>query len=331
MNIEDLYRLLRSSHVQSQGIVDTIDEPLVVLDQHAYVVEANRAFFGTFLVERDDTIGVPLRKLGNGQWDIPALTTLISEVIPKAAAVVDYEVRHDFPGLGERTFLLTARRMWKPDDNSTQVVLVFTDVTGNREKERESNLILSELRHRMGNLLAVVHAIANQTETTGKTADEYKATFMGRFGAILQSQKFLSSGNATADLRSLISAVVGGLGGERLHISGGPTVLIDEMQIVPLTTILHELGTNALKYGGFSDDAGTVDVSWQVASGEGGRSLRLSWREVCPFRVTQPERTGKGTQLVHISAAHSLKGTAELNYGTTGLTANLVFPLIGNG
>src|SRR3712207_5951031 len=118
MNLEDLYRLLRSSHVQAQGIVDTIDEPLVVLDERGRILEANRAFFGTFLVERDDTIGVPLRTLGNGQWDVPQLTKLIAEVIPKATAIVDYEITHEFPHIGKRTFLLTARRVWKPDNNS---------------------------------------------------------------------------------------------------------------------------------------------------------------------------------------------------------------------
>ena len=79
MNLEDLYRLLRSSHVQAQGIVDTIDEPLVVLDERTVVLEANRAFFATFLVERDDTIGASLYNLGNGQWNMPALRRLSQE------------------------------------------------------------------------------------------------------------------------------------------------------------------------------------------------------------------------------------------------------------
>ena len=71
MNLEDLYRLLRISHAQAQGIVDTVAQPLLVLDDHGFVLEANRAFFGTFLVERDDTIGHPLHDLGDGQSNIP--------------------------------------------------------------------------------------------------------------------------------------------------------------------------------------------------------------------------------------------------------------------
>lgn len=156
MDLEDLYRLLRSSHVQAQGIVDTIDEPLVVLDERAIVLEANRAFFATFLVERDDTIGASLFNLGNGQWNIPELGRLVSDIVPKSAAVIDYKVTHTFPDVGNRTFLLTARRLFKPDNNSTNILLALTDVTEDRAKQRESSLLFSELRHRLINLLGVV-------------------------------------------------------------------------------------------------------------------------------------------------------------------------------
>ena len=328
MNLEDLYRLLRSSHVQAQGIVDTIDEPLVVLDEHGCVLDANRAFFSTFLVERDDTIGGRLRDLGNGQWDIPELTTLISEVIPKATAVIDYEVTHTFPHIGMRTFLVTARRLWKPDDNSTNVLVVFSDVTESQEKERESSLLFSELRHRMSNLLGVVRAIANQTETKGKTADEYKAAFLGRFETLLIAQSLMEGGGHPVQLADLITKVVAGLGGDRLHLSGGPGVLIAEKQIVPLTMIVHELGTNALKYGAFSENTGAVDISWEIVSENTSRSLRLVWRERCAAPVSRPERTGIGTGVIQNSAKIGLHGSAELKFEREGLVATLLVPLI---
>ena len=88
MNLEDLYRLLRSEHVQAQGIVDTVPDPLLVLDQDLCVVTASRAFFETFPVGRDETLGRHLYELGDGQWDIPELRHLLEEVIPKSTAVI---------------------------------------------------------------------------------------------------------------------------------------------------------------------------------------------------------------------------------------------------
>ncbi len=111
MNTDDLYRLLRVNHVQAQGIVGTVSDPLVVLDSSLSVQAASRAFFDTFGVDSDETIGQPFYGLGNGQWDIPELRRLLEDVIPRSAAVINYQVEHNFPRLGQRTMLLTADPM----------------------------------------------------------------------------------------------------------------------------------------------------------------------------------------------------------------------------
>ncbi|CCD98626.1 sensor histidine kinase [Bradyrhizobium sp. STM 3809] len=328
MNLEDLYRLLRTSHVQAQGIVDTINEPLLVLDEKACVIDANRAFFATFLVERDDTIGTSLYSLGNGQWNIPRLRSLVSEIIPRSTAVVDYEVTHTFPAIGTRTFLLTARRLWKPDDNSTHVLLVFTDVTQRRAREHESSLLFSELRHRMRNLLGVIRAIANQTETTGKTAQDYKTVFMGRLEALMAAQSLMIAGSADIDLASLVTKVVGGLGADRLVQHGGPAVAIAQKQVIPLTMILHEFATNALKYGAFGERGGTVEISWQLSGGTSEpQTLLLSWQERCDRPIVKPTRQGTGTSIIENGAKLALQGSAQLTFDSQGLTARLRIPV----
>ncbi|WP_337918690.1 hypothetical protein [Pseudaminobacter soli (ex Zhang et al. 2022)] len=85
MNVEDLYRLLRTSHVHAQGIVDTVADPMLVLDAGLCVQSASPSKH----VDRYETIGQPLYELGDGQWDIPELRKLLAEVIPKATAVID--------------------------------------------------------------------------------------------------------------------------------------------------------------------------------------------------------------------------------------------------
>jgi PAS domain-containing protein len=163
MNLEDIYRLLRYEHVQAQGIVDTVRNPLLVLDQDCCILSASRSFFETFKVTRDETIGQSLFTLGTGQWDIPELRRLLKDVVPKSVAIEGYEVEHDFPGLGRRTMILNARKLFHLDNNSTTLLLSMEDATAHLKKEEERDLLLGELRHRVKNLLGVVLALARQT------------------------------------------------------------------------------------------------------------------------------------------------------------------------
>nr|WP_234841269.1 PAS domain-containing protein [Sinorhizobium meliloti] len=102
--------------------------------------------FATLKVGRDETIGQHLYELGNG-WDIPELRRLLEEVIPKSTAVVDYEVEHDFPSIGRRTMLVSAHRLFHPDNNSRTLLLSIVDATERRQLEAEKDVLLGELRH----------------------------------------------------------------------------------------------------------------------------------------------------------------------------------------
>src|SRR3546814_4830791 len=135
MTMDDLYRLLRTGHVQAHGIFDTGADSLLVLDESLCVQSASLSFFEAFKVERDETIGRRLYELGNGQWDIPELRRLLLEVIPKTTAVINYEVEHDFSGLGRRTMLVTARTLHHPDSGGRSMLLTIV-----RSEEHTSEL-----------------------------------------------------------------------------------------------------------------------------------------------------------------------------------------------
>ena len=113
----------------AQSIVATVREPLVVLDGSLHVTFANRAFYAAFGVTPEETEGVLLYRLGNGQWDIPALRHLLETVIPQDDEVFDFAVTHRFETLGERTMLLNARKIWRPGNHSELLLLAFEDVT----------------------------------------------------------------------------------------------------------------------------------------------------------------------------------------------------------
>ncbi|MFC3073191.1 HWE histidine kinase domain-containing protein [Shinella pollutisoli] len=326
MILEDLYRLLRSGHVQAQGIVDTLTQPLVVLDQNFCVINASNAFIHTFGVERDAVLGNSLFSLGNGEWDIPDLRRLIADIIPKAASVAGYEVTHDFPTLGRRTFLVDARRLVHPDNNSTSILVLFDDVTESNRQEMERNLILSETRHRMKNLLSVVRAIAMQTETEERTAEEYRGVFLGRLDAALRAQELAPSRENT-DFAALLESAVIVAGAERVRLEAGPAVELPSSRVLPVSMIFHELATNALKYGALSVPQGDVRVSWRMAASKGERDMLVcEWREENGPPLRPPSRRGYGTELI-VGTARHLGGSAELKFDASGLTAIVNLPI----
>lgn len=148
MTPEDLYCLLRSGHVQAQGVVDKMTQPTVELDQRTCTTTTNNAFIKTFQVECDNLLGETLFGLGNGQWDIYKLCGWVAGVNPKVAAVIGLGVKHDFPGIGQRTFLVNARRLVHADDDSTNILVLFDDVTERLRHDAEMDFILSKTRHR---------------------------------------------------------------------------------------------------------------------------------------------------------------------------------------
>ncbi|RWX79090.1 PAS domain-containing protein [Neorhizobium lilium] len=325
MMLEDLYRLLRSGHVQAQGVVDTITQPIIVLDQNLCVVTANNAFIKTFKADRDDIQGRVFFELGNGQWDIESLRQLIGGIIPRAAAVIGYEVKHDFPVIGQRTFLVDARRLVHPDDNSANILVLFEDVTERQRHDAEMDFIVSETRHRMKNLFAVVRSIAMQTETKGRTAADYRDTFLGRLDVTLRAQE-ISVSNTPADFEALLRQSVNPLGAERFHCTG-PSVQLSNSRIMPVSMIFHELATNAAKYGALSGQDGEVHVTWSLEDGPRGRVfLRCEWREENGPAVTMPEHKGYGTELIQATCAH-VGGMVELKFHPEGLNAVIKFPV----
>ncbi len=120
----------------SQNIVDTVREPLLMLDTTLRVHSANRAFYQTFHVSKDETENRLIYELGNGQWDIPALRTLLEDIIPMSSVFSDFELEHTFPIIGRRVMLLNARQL-KAGNHGELLVLAMEDVTASKQAEEE--------------------------------------------------------------------------------------------------------------------------------------------------------------------------------------------------
>ena len=150
----------------AQGIVDTVREPVLVLDKELRVIAASRSFYSAFKVSPEDTKGRLLYALGDGQWDIPKLRVLLEQIIPEHGVMEGYEVEHEFPGLGSRTICLNARQVFYEGGAGTTVLLGMEDVTERRVLEREKDellqqkdTLLEELQHRIANSLQIIASI----------------------------------------------------------------------------------------------------------------------------------------------------------------------------
>ncbi len=153
-------------HALAQAIVDTVREPLVVLDGDLRVIAVSRSYYLTFGVNRQETQGRMLYELGDGQWNIPELRLLLSAIGPEHSTMEAFEVSRMFPGLGQRTMLLNARKVFYEGNNHTTMLLAIEDITGRRGIEREKDallrekeLLLKEMQHRIYNSLQLIASI----------------------------------------------------------------------------------------------------------------------------------------------------------------------------
>ncbi len=132
-------------HNYTEAILDTIHEPMLVLDKHIRIKSANKSFCRTFKVIEDDVIGVPLYKLGGHEWNIPRLRELLEEIVPKNNRFHDFEVEIEFPVIGHKILLLNAHRIVQQSKNEELIVLTIIDATEVRQLALEIELKEKEL------------------------------------------------------------------------------------------------------------------------------------------------------------------------------------------
>src|SRR3546814_458753 len=158
-DITDVKSARRESELNwriAQSIVDTVRDPLVVLDLDMTVVTASRAFLKLFGVASEEIVGRRLRDLDQGQWDVAALRELLEHVVPDSEAIRGFEVEDEFPGLGRRIFKLDAREIPATGNQAGRLLVAFEDVTEARLLERHKDILAAELSHRIKNSLQII-------------------------------------------------------------------------------------------------------------------------------------------------------------------------------
>ncbi len=200
------------------------------------------------------------------------------------------------------------------------------DISERRDAARRQELMVGELNHRVKNLLGVVSGIAHQTARASPTLADFQPAFGGRLAALAKAHEILTAATwERASLRALADELLGGYAwglGAQLSIIG-ESVSLPPRQLLSISMILHELLTNAIKYGALSLPEGRVALDWRRARA----TLVLGWAETRVPGVVAPLRRGFGSKMIALSVGHDLRGTGEMDWRPDGLAFTLTFPI----
>lgn len=209
----------------------------------------------------------------------------------------------------------------------TGLSVYFRDITQRKQADARQRLLVNELNHRVKNALATVQAIAMQSLRGDEVAPAARERFMDRLMALARANDVLIAESwEGASLQAVVAQVTTPYGSgaeeERFEISG-PPVHLSPNTATAMTLALHELATNAAKYGALSRPEGRVELNWQVEAG----TFRLTWRERGGPPVRKPTRTGFGSRLIQRGLTAELKGEVAMEYAPEGLACTITAPL----
>lgn len=254
----------------TQSIVDTIRDPLVVLENDMTIVTASKAFLTIFGITQAEAHGRRVSELGQHQWDVPALRHLMEKVLPENKPFESFEIEDDFPELGRRVFNLSARKIMQPGNHTHRMLLVFEDITDRKQRERDVQTLTNEISHRIkNNLQIVVGLIAYEIRSTIPACVPGLKAMQSRIGAIAQLYDLISrsshGGAIAVDdylheiCRAMSASLIGDKSGIKIRVEAQP-LPIDADRAVPFGLLVNELATNAIKHA-FPGGAGHVLLS----------------------------------------------------------------------
>lgn len=200
------------------------------------------------------------------------------------------------------------------------------DISERRDAARRQELLIGELNHRVKNLLGVVAAVAHQTARASLTVADFETAFLGRLASMGKAHEILTAATwERAPLHRLVDELLAPYvhGNENRVAFSGSEILLAPRHFLSLGMILHELLTNAVKYGALSNETGRIALSWALE----GPMLELKWIESGVPNVSPPSRRGFGSRMIERTVSHELRGTVASKWRADGLMFSLAFTI----
>lgn len=207
----------------------------------------------------------------------------------------------------------------------------FVDLTAHKQEQAQSRMLIDELNHRVKNTLSTVQSIVWQALRNASDPEVIRESIESRLFALSRSHDLLTRENwEGAGLLDLVDAALEpfrvATGRTEHFVITGENIRISPKAALALGIAFHELATNAVKYGAFSNEAGSVLISWAIEPTPGGDRLILRWQEKGGPPVKPPSRKGFGSRVIERGLAHELEGTVHLDYAKDGVICTMNFP-----
>jgi len=311
-----------SYQARLEAVLESVSDAFYALDTNWRYVVFNRV--------AEEYFGVPRKALlGKVIWDVfPQGLGTPFEAHCRAAMDKGVSARFETPS-----------RMWPERVVELQVVpmrgggvaITLTDITERKTADARQRLLVNELNHRVKNSLATVQAIAAQSLRGADVSPEARERFMGRLMALARANDVLVAETwAGAGLMAVAAEMAGPHGGAERFAIEGPDLHLGPQAATAMALGLHELATNAAKYGALSTEAGRVSLTWTVDGEADARRLMLIWRESGGPPVQTPKARGFGSRLIERGLAAALKAEVRLDFAPAGAVLTLAAPL-GDG
>ena len=212
------------------------------------------------------------------------------------------------------------------DGRPHRVVGVSIDVTERKRAEDQQRVLVAELDHRVKNVLATVSAIVTQTQDAGSSPADFVTALDSRIKSLARTHELLSQSRwSGVSLAEIARREFAPYAADNVEI-GGPSVTLKAEAAQAMAMVLHELTTNAAKYGAFSDRNGRVSLRWRwLRNGSAGR-LAIEWREIGGPPVLAPGQSSYGTEIIRELIPFELGGTAELAFASDGVRCRMEIP-----
>lgn len=308
---------LDRASTDQKNLYDATEIAAVFLDGDMVVTNftpAAAAFFNL----RDTDLGRPLTDLA-GALHYPEMEDHVRRVFSTGAPIE----RRQTSEAEDTCHLVRLMPYRNRDDGIVGVVVTIVDITSLAQAERQREVLIAELNHRVKNMLTVVISIANSTHRAAPSPEEFAGKLISRLHGMARAYSLLSESDwAGVTVRDIVRGEGEAFGGEQLDL-GGPEIRLGTQQALPLGMIVHELATNSAKYGALSSASGRVHVDWRWSGGQ----VALRWCERGGPAAAAPEAEGFGMVLIRGQAEEQLSGEIRFDFDPEGLTVSLTFPV----